>query len=213
VVESGESFSFVEDLRDYAALNQSGAFVVQARIYPELYRSPGVQPLESNRLSLNLRPPLLPGPEGIPLEMDQETNAILVREKLPPDETIRYILTARQKGQWEKFFLYLNLDVMISRDGSRQRQWLAESEEGRRRMLARYRQDLQSSVVDGDIATIPMTFEIERTTYGAEEGTVVVLEKFKTGDYIERKRYTYYLHRKDDIWTVIDYSVVNLGTE
>jgi hypothetical protein len=213
VVESGESFSFVEDLRDYAALNQSGAFVVQARIYPELYRSPGVQPLESNRLSLNLRPPLLPGPDGIPLEMDQETNAILVREKLPPDETIRYILTARQKEQWEKFFLYLDLDVMISRDGSRQRQWLAESEEGRRRMLARYRQDLQSSVVDGDIATIPMTFEIERTTYGAEEGTVVVLEKFKTGDYIERKRYTYYLHRKDDIWTVIDYSVVNLGTE
>jgi hypothetical protein len=213
VVESGESFSFVEDLRDYAALKQSGAFVVQARIYPDLYPGSGVRPLESNRLSLNIRPPLLPGPDGIPLEMDQETNAILVREKLPPDETIQYILTARQRGQWEKFFLYLDLDAMIARDGSRQRQWLAESEEGRRRMLARYRQDLQSSVVDGDIATIPMSFEIERTAYGAEEGTVVVLEKFKTGGYIERKRYTYYLRRKDDIWTVIDYSVVNLGTE
>jgi hypothetical protein len=213
VVESGESFAFVEDLRDYAALSRSGAFVVRARIYPELYRGPGAPPLESNRLSLNLRPPLLPGPEGIPLEMDQETNAILVREKLPPDETVRYILSARQKGQWEKFFLYLDLEAMIARDGSRQRQWLAESEEGRRRMLTRYRGDLQSSVVDGDIATIPMTFEIERTTYGAEEGTVVVLEKFKTGDYIEKKRYTYYLRRRDDIWTIIDYSVVNLGTE
>jgi hypothetical protein len=213
VVESGESFSFVEDLRDYAALKQSGAFVVQARIYPELYQSSGAQPLESNRLSLNIRPALLPGPGGIPLEMDQETNAVLVREKLPPDEIIEYILTARQKGQWEKFFLYLDTEAMIARDGSRQRQWLAESEEGRRRMLDRYRQDLQSSVVDGDIATIPMTFEIERTTYGAEEGAVVVLEKFKTGSYIERKRYTYYLRRKDDIWTVIDYSVVNLGTE
>jgi hypothetical protein len=213
VVEAGESFSFMEDLRDYAALRQSGAFVVQARLYPELYRSPGGPPLESNRLSLNLRPPLLPGPGGIPQEMDQETNAILVREKLPPDEVVQYILSARQKEQWEKYFLYLDLEAMIVRDGSRQRQWLAESEEGRRRMLTRYRQDLQSSVVDGDIATIPMTFEVEHTAYGAEEGTVVVLEKFRSGGYIEKKRYTYYLRRKDDVWTIIDYSVVNLGTE
>jgi hypothetical protein len=37
-VENGESFSFVEDIRDYADLRHSGAFVVQARVYPELYQ-------------------------------------------------------------------------------------------------------------------------------------------------------------------------------
>jgi hypothetical protein len=227
-VESGESFSFVEDLRDYADLSRSGAFVIRARIYPELYRDsriPGSEEaqgrfldasgpaLESNRLSLNLRPQRIPGPGGLPLAMDAETNALLVRESLAPDETVRYILNARIKEQWEKFFLYLDLEAMIARDGSRQRQWLAESEEGRMRMLARYRGDLQSAVVDGDISMIPMEFEIERTAYGAEEGTVVVLEKFKIGNYTERKRYTYYLRRKDNIWTIIDYSVLNLGTE
>jgi hypothetical protein len=220
-VESGESFSFVEDIRDYADLRQSGVFMVQARVYPELYHLAvkdvplvvPVTPLESNRLSLNIRPPAIPGPGGIPLAMDVETNAILVREKLPPDEVVAYTLRARQKSQWEKFFLYLDLEAMVARDGGRRRQWLAESEEGRRRMVDRYRTELQNAVVDGDIVVIPAEFQIERTAYGAEEGTVVALEKFRGSGYTEKKRYTYTLRRKDDIWTIIDYTVVNLGTE
>jgi hypothetical protein len=226
VVEPGESFSFVEDLRNYADLSQAGSFIIQAKMYPELYRPSAAvqtagraavisagQPLESNRLNLNLRPPALPGPNGIPLAMDVETNGILVRERLPPDQVIEYMLKARQKTQWERFFLYIDLETMISRDPARRRQWLAESEEGRQRMLARYRTELEEGVTDGDIVTIPAEFQIERTSYGAEEGTVVVLEKFIIGSYTERKRYTYYLYRKDDIWTIIDYTVLNLGTE
>jgi hypothetical protein len=227
-VEAGESFSFVEDLKDYAALTQSGTYVVQARIYPELYQavlsetagiSPGRtlaaigQPLESNRLTLSIRPRLIPGPDGIPLELDVETNAVLVREKLPPDEVVNYLLTARQKSQWEKFFLYLDLQAMLSRDAYRRRQYNAESEEGRRRMLARYRHDLQNAVLDENISLIPMDFIIERTVYNARTGTVTVLEYFRIGNYTEKKRYTWYLEKKDDIWTIIDYSVVNLGTE
>jgi hypothetical protein len=240
LIEAGESFSFVEDLRDYAFLNQSGAYVVQAKIYPELFQANIVSqesavsqvgaasrgntslvsdnsqiniPLESNRLSLSVRPPLIAGPDGLPLALDVETNAVLVRERLPPDEVVNFILTARQKEQWEKFFLYLDLEAMLSRDSARRRQWLAESEEGRQRMMDRYRRDLQSSVIDGDISMIPKDWIIERTVYGAEEGTVTVIEYFQVGTYTERKRYTYYLHRRDSIWTIVDYVVVNLGTE
>jgi hypothetical protein len=215
-VETGESFSFVEDLRNYIELHSSGSYVVQVRMYPELFRTEGpgtLVPLESNRLSLNIRPPALPGPDGFPQAMDVETNANLVRAPLPPDQVVNYILTARQKSQWEKFFLYLDLESMIVRDAPRQRQWLAESEEGRQRMIARYRNELKEAVTDGDIATIPMEFRIERTTYTTEEGTVSVLEKFKIGNYTERKRYTYYLRQREDIWTIVDYTVLNLGTE
>jgi hypothetical protein len=220
-VDSGESFSFTENLRDYAELNQSGSVIVQAAIYPDLYRNAVTvstgenqgQPLVSNRLSLSIRPPSIPGPDGVPLALDVETNAILVREQLAPDQVVSYILTARQKEQWEKFFLYIDLEEMLKRDGPRQRQWLAESEEGRRRMIDRYRTEMQGNLVDSDMATIPSTFTIQQTTYGAEEGTVVVMEYFQTGNYTERKRYTYYLHRRDDIWTITDYSVTNLGTE
>jgi hypothetical protein len=233
---AGESFSFVEDLRDYAAFRQSGSFVVQARLFPELYQStaniettarfgaldsisPGSalaasgRPLDSNRLTLSIRPRPIIGPEGIPLELDVDTNAVLVRENLPPDEVVRYLLTARQRSQWEKFFLYLDLEAMLSRDAYRRRQFNAESEEGRRRMLARYRQDLQNAVIDGDISLIPMDFVIERTVYTAQTGTVTALQFFRVGNFVERKRFTWYLERKDGIWTIVDYSVVNLGTE
>ncbi|MDR0670654.1 MAG: hypothetical protein LBF95_11310 [Treponema sp.] len=216
-VESGESFSFVEDLRNYANLGEAGAFVVRARIYPELYPQDNSGPdpiLESNRLSLNLRPPLVSGPEGTPLVINADLGTILSRERLAPDEVIEYLLSARQQGQWEKFFLYLDLEEIITRDAARRRQWNAESEEGRRRMLERYREELRQNVIDGDISAIPVEFEIERTSYSAQEGTVVVLEKFRTGtNYTERKRYTYYLKREDAYWTVVDYVVVNLGTE
>ncbi|MDR0584803.1 MAG: hypothetical protein LBG57_10725 [Treponema sp.] len=241
-VESGESFSFIEDLRDYADFSRPGSFVVQARVYPELYRpaesgtgaaaarpaatatagtaalnvsAPGlaVPFLESNRLSLSVRPPAIPGPGGIPLEMDVETNAVLVRERLPPDQVVEYMLLARQRSQWERFFLYLDLEAMITEDGVRRRRWLAEGEEGRRRMLAQYRQELQNSVVDGDISVMPAEFTMERTQYNNTEGTVTVLEKFRYENFTELKRYTYYLRQKDNIWTIANYSVVNLGTE
>jgi hypothetical protein len=226
-IETGESFSFVEDLRDYAALTQSGSYVVQARIYPDLYQaiesvsgiSPGRtlggtgRPLESNRLTLSIRPRVIRGHDGVPVELDVETNAVLVREKLPPDEVVTYLLTARQKSQWEKFFLYLDLEAMLSRDGVRRRQWLAESEEGRQRMLVRYKQDLQNAVIDGDISLIPMDFQIERTIYDTHTATVSALQFFRVGNYTERKRYTWYLERKDDVWNIVDYLVINLGTQ
>jgi hypothetical protein len=213
-LESGESFSFVEDIRDFVAISNSGAYVVQAVLYPELYRTPNAHAILSNRLSLSLRPGLIPGSNGLPLEMDTETNAILVREKLAPDQVVEYMLTARQRSQWEKFFLYLDLESMIIRDNVRLRQWRVEAEEGRLRLLSQYRMDLQSAVVDGDIAMIPTEFKIEQTAYTAENGTVVVEEKFRTGtNYTERKRYTYHLRRRDDVWTIVDYTVLNLGTE
>jgi hypothetical protein len=221
-VEPGESLSFTENLRDYAMLDSAGSYVVLVRLYPELYRPEGSPsaptrvpppPLTSNRLALSLRPAPL-AEDGITVAaLDVETGAILARESMPPDQVVEYILTARQKGQWEKFFLYLDLEAMLTRNASRKRTWLAESEEGRLRMLERYRADLRSSIVDGDIATIPIEFTVERTNYGAEEGTVSVIEKFRYGNYVERKRYIYNLKRRDDVWTIFDYTVINLGTE
>jgi hypothetical protein len=212
-VEPGESFSFIEDIRNYADLSQPGSFVVQARVFPNLLKAAGEIPLESNRLNLNLRPPPLPDRDGIPFEMDVETNAVLLREKLPPDEVVRYTLDARIKNQWEKFFLYMDVPAMLSRDAARGRSYVNESEEGRRRMEARYREDLRSAVVDGDIANIPADYRIENTSYSNDRGTVVVTEWFRNGRITERRRYTYFLRLIDDIWVIQDYTPVILGTE
>jgi hypothetical protein len=224
-VEPGESFSFVEDLRDYAELNEPGAFVVKACVYPELLRSETVKTaaagdqsratlLESQRLSLNIRPPVVTGKDGLPVEMDTATGAVLAREQLAPDKVIEYMLTARQRSQWEKFFLYIDLEAMfIAQDPARYRRWLAESEEGRRRMINQFRQELRNSADDKSISVLSTEFVIQRTEYSGNEGTVTVLQKFRTNNFTELMQYTYSMRLKDGIWTIVNYSVVKQGTE
>jgi hypothetical protein len=217
-VEAGESFSFVENLRDYVKINQSGSFIVQARVFPELLRFGSDASialpvtLESKRLSLSIWPPLATTAEGIPLEMDVATGAVLVRERLAPDQVVDYMISARQKSQWEKFYLYLDLETMLAQDAARQRKWLTESEEGRKRMVDQYRLELKNPTNDG-ISVIPTDYIIEETKYNPAGGTVTVLEKFKNTYFTELKRYTYYMRFKDNVWTITGYSVTNLGTE
>jgi len=211
-IESGESFSFVEDLRNYASFAQPGSFRVRAKVYPELIRTSSTA-LESNYLSLSLRPEVIQGPDGVPIEMDVATGAALVRQRLAPDEVVAYMLTARQESQWERFFLYLDLESMLSRDALQRRRYTAENEEGRRRMIMEYRQSLQNSVIDGDIIVIPTTFEILRTVYNNDEGTVTVLEKFRMRDYTELRQYVYYLEKKDNYWHIVNYTMQGMGTE
>lgn len=211
-IESGESFSFVEDLRDYVRFDNHGSFRVRASLYPELLRTASVS-VDSNFLSLTLRPALIQGPDGIPLEMDVATGAVLVKQRIPPDEVVTYMLTARQQSHWERFFLYLDLEAMLSRDPHQRRRFLSENEEGRRRMVANYRQNLQNSVVDDDIALIPTSFEILRTEYNNYEGTVTVLQRYRLPNYTELRQYRYFLERKDNYWMIVNYSVQGMGTE
>ena len=215
-LETGESFSFVEDLRHYTNFAQAGSYRVSARIYPELFRSGSLNTaqntLVSNFLILNLRPPAIPGPDGLPLEMDITTGAVLVRQPMPPDEVVSYMIRARQESQWERYFLYMDLEAMLSRDHIQRRRWLAENEQGRSRMVADYRRSLQSAVVDGDISVIPTSFIIERTVYSGNEGTVTVLKRFRHANFTELRRYNYILERRDNIWMIVDYSVEGMGT-
>jgi len=230
-VEPGESFSFVENLREYVRLDEPGSFVVRAFVYPELFRPDFVTTavssdrwftppnrnltgvLASSRLNLNIRPPLVTGPDGLPLAMDVATGAILVRDRLPPDEVVEYMIRARQRGQWERFFLYLDLEEMVSRDPVRRRTWVRESAEGRQRMVEQFRQELQSPTTIEEIALIPTDFTIERTQHSGNEGTVTVLKRFQGAHFTSIKRYTYYLQRRDNIWAIVDFSVINLGAE
>ncbi|MCL2808849.1 MAG: hypothetical protein FWD24_02150 [Treponema sp.] len=211
-IESGESFSFVEDLREYVKFEQPGSFRVRALVYPELLRSNVIPAIESNFLSLNLRPASIHGPDGIPLEMDVATGAVLVRQRIPPDEVVTYMLTGRQQSQWERFFLYLDIESMVQRDPAQRRRYIAENEAGRRRMVTEYRQNLQNAVVDGDIHQIPTSFEILRTVYNNDEGSVVVLQRYRHAAFTELRHYTYFLEKKDNFWTIVNYTVQGMGT-
>ncbi len=225
-LESMESYSFRENLRDYVDLDKSGAYIVRARLYTELYRpeepkTPSPQTkisrgeeLVSNRLSLSLRAkPILDENLSPLIALDEKTHAILERKQVPPDEVVVYMLNARIKSEWEKFFLYLDLEAMLTRDAKRRRTWLSEAEEGRQKMIAQYREDLMKNKVDGEISTIPIDYRIINTRYSPSEGEVKVLQKFRDGVYISTKEYIYSLKKRDNIWLISGYSVINVGTE
>ncbi|GHU48826.1 hypothetical protein FACS1894200_06610 [Spirochaetia bacterium] len=222
-VETGESFSFVEDVRDFASLAEPGSFVMQARIFPELFRpdavgiertgaAPEAVPsILSNRLTLNLRPPHVRDDNGVLVMMDEQTNLPLLPESLSPDRVVEYFLIARQNEHWEKFFLYLDLEALYTRDASRKRQYARETAETRRATLMEYRQNIQSGFTDREFSNVPINFTIEKTEYNANVGRVYVAQQFKPGSYIEQMRYVYTLNRKDAIWTIVDYAVYNFA--
>lgn len=210
-LEPGEQYAIVVDLADYAAFDGPGLYKLRGVFYPELYRTGASASIVSDWLTLNLRPAA--ATQAMRAAVDAETGVLLARQSLPPDEVVRWTISARQKSEWDKFFLYLDLEQLLRRSAEKDRAYRASSEEARRAMVEQFKQDLRQSRIDGDINVIPSSFEIRRTAYGPSEGTVEVLEKFRYADYTELKSYTYHLQRQDKYWIIVDYEIKNLGTE
>jgi len=211
-LEPGERYGLVVSLEDFLQFEKPGVYTIQGLFYPELSAPPGAAaPLRSNLLTLNLRPAVVLPEEKARIEA--ETGALIAREPLPPDEVVGYTLNARQKSQWEKFFLYLDLERLYTQNPARRESYRRMSEEARRAALASYRKQLEAQVTDGDIVLIPSSFEILQTSYTPFAATVIVTERFKQRDFTEVKRFTYSLERRDRIWLITGYETLNLATE
>ncbi|MGA2615137.1 MAG: hypothetical protein ABSG38_17015 [Spirochaetia bacterium] len=210
-LEPGENYSFSVDLTKYIAFTDAGLYVVQAMFYPELFRGPGSTLMQSNRLTLDIKPPVMGTEERAKVEA--ETGALIARAAIPPDEVVASTISARQKSQWEKFFLYLDLESLLRRNPERDRAFRRSSEAAQRQMMELFRQELMQSRIDQDISIIPTSFEVQKTSYDASQATVQVLERFKYPDYTELKQYTYLLRKSDRYWIIYDYGIRNLGTQ
>lgn len=209
-LEPGEEYSFVEDLRRYVKMDEPGVYRVRTLFYPELLK-PSAASIVSEDLVVSLRPGA--GIPSLAETLSVETGEILRAQRIPPDEVIRRTLEARQKERWNEFFVYLDLEALLGRNPDKKRIYDKESDDGRRRMLERYRQEMEQEIVDGDIVTIPYWFDILETRYSDSTGMVRVLEKFRYEQIRLIKEYTYQLQKRDDVWYVVGYSVLNKGTE
>ena len=210
-LEPGEEYSFRENLKDYLEIKDPSIYYVELRFYPELYRNKNVS-LASNRLSLEIRPsPSAASSSSLPVETN--TAVVLQPEDISPDRVVEQTIVARQKSLWDQFFLYMDLEEMLKRDPSRGRKYNLVSADERADMLRSFKADLMLQRIDYDIVAIPSKFKIETTSYSQTEGTVKVIEWFKNDNFMERKRYTYYVRQRDGIWQIYDYTVDNLGTE
>jgi hypothetical protein len=210
-LEPGEKYGIVVDLTRYTAIVSPGQYVMFATIYPELFHGQDSASMKSNRLALNVKPPVVSAEEKA--VMEAETGALLARLPLPPDEVVAATISARQKSQWERFFLYLDLESLMRKNPEKDRIFRNSTDAQRRQMIGQFRQQLMQTTIRQDISVIPTSYLIQKTTYDAAEGTVEVLEKFKYPDYTELKSYTYHLKRSDRYWIIYDYELRNQGTE
>jgi hypothetical protein len=207
----GEKYGIIVALQDYVRIDEPGLYTVRGMFYPDLNLRGSGAAVSSNTLALNMRPEIVFPEERAMIEA--ETGKLLQRQPLPPDEVVDYMLTARQRSQWEKFFLYLDLESLYRAVPSRDERFRRMSEEQQRATLDQYRKGLVAETVGEDILVVPASFEILQTAYTPFEATVIVVERFRYPDYTEIKKYTYYLERRDTVWLITDYEVVNLGTE
>ena len=209
-IESGEEYSFIENLKDYIVIEDTGIYYFDLKFYPELYKNK-LNFIKSNRLTLDVRPS--PDIAVAMLPTNVANSAVLTPEAISPDKVIEQTIIARQRELWDQFFLYMDVEQMFTRDAARDRKYRTASADERTRMIANYKADLMLSKIDNDIVSIPERFSIERTTYSQTEGTVTVIQWFKYDTFTEKKRYEYFLRQRDGIWLIYDYRVENLGSE
>jgi hypothetical protein len=210
-LESGEGYSFVENLKDFLTINEPSIYYLDLQFYPELYKSKSTA-LVSNRLTLEIKPSTTVA-SSTALPIKTETMEVLTPEAISPDHVVEQTILARQQGHWDQYFLYMDLEQMLMKDPVRNRTYRSSSAAERVRMLANYKADLMQTRIDREIVAIPQRFSMERTIYSQTEGTVAVLEWFPYDAFTEKKRYTYYVRQRDGIWQIYDYGVENLGTE
>lgn len=210
-VESGEEYSFVENVKDYLKIDESSVYYLEMFFYPELYKAKYIT-LKSNRLTLEVRPsPSSAASNYVPVK--SQTVEILKQEELSPDKVVESTIIARQKSLWDQYFLYMDTESLLKRNVSLSKKYAAASTEERERLLASFKADLMQSKIENDIIAVPEKFIIEKTTYTPTEGSVSVMEWFKYPNFSEIKRYTYKVRQREGIWQIYDYTVVNLGTE
>ncbi|MDC7232217.1 MAG: hypothetical protein PQJ58_03215 [Spirochaetales bacterium] len=212
-LEPGEEFGFILDLDDFVQAVDPGVYVLDGMFFPELKNRDQGNGIQSNQLSLTVRPGMY---EGEYKDMiDMETGSILASSKMAPDEVVEYTLKARQKNQWNKFFLYLDLKEILLQSYMTRRQFESLSQEEQDASVETYKNDLINNRVPGNqgIVDIPVDFEILQTSYTSNEAEVIVREVFQNTGFREIKRYTYYLNRYENIWKINRYEVKNIGTE
>lgn len=210
-LETGEEYSFVENLKDYIEISEPSVYYVELKFYPELYKSKYLS-VTSNRLSLEIRPSPSAASSAV-LPVKNKSAELLKPEEISPDKVVEQTIIARQKSLWDQYFLYLDIEAMLQRNAPAKRKFISSSAEERARMLKNYRADLMQSRIDNDIVAVPEKFEIERTVYSKTEGTVTVTEWFRYPNYHEKKSYVYKVRQREGIWQIYDYTVTNLGTE
>lgn len=205
-----EGFTYSLRFNEYFDTETPGQYYLRVKYYPELKISTESSDyIFSNYLTLNIRPKGIENPTIVE-QHETEKEIKLFSEKRPPDEVVKYMLNARIEGEWQKFFLYLNLEKLIMQNNHFNTRYQLADIETQKALIDEYKEYLKDNSV-ADISYLPHSYEIKRTEYSEGKGKVEAVLEFHYGNFKESKFYTYFLDKNDSIWYISSYEVMNIG--
>ncbi len=207
-----EEYAVLLDLDMFVEVDTAGVYTISALFYPELNYISGQSALRSNELILSMIPDFADA-DDVSERIAQEGGLLLVQEDLSPDEVVRQTIVARMQDDWNRFFLYMDLEELYTEVPARRRTFTALSAAEQDERLDEFRETLMMTNTDEQIADRPISYQILSTYYTPTEGVVVADQRFEYPDFIEVRRYTYQLERRDNVWEISGYTVQNRGTE
>lgn len=217
IIQPGEVFAFNIYLNDLADITEPGLYFIQLEFFPGLSDGEN-RSIKSNIIDFSLKPNL--GVSEVQKIIDYETGEILRKEKKAPDEVVEYTIKALQKSEFDKYFLYIDLESIMLKSQDRRERYIRLSDMERKKLTDEYRmmlvKNLQADYRTADAEAIiyrPFYYEIIKTWYTDKNAEVIVKQKFKYEQLTEIKEYTYKLKKVDSIWLIYDYIVINKGTE
>ena len=210
-LDPNEGYSYVVSLNEFFDI-MPGQYLVFADFYPDLKKNDNkALALTSNRLTVNIRQKER-GKTTLAEIKNAEVGERLHVEVKSPDDIVRFMLKSRMNQEWDRFFLYLDLEKLILLNNvfasSYKRADLAKKQE----LIEEFKEYLKQNTID-TISYLPHNFRIVRTEYTEGRAKVEVEVEFKYIDYIEKKYYTYFFSKKGNIWYIDSYEVMNLGAK
>ncbi|MFO7850768.1 MAG: hypothetical protein R6V67_12510 [Spirochaetia bacterium] len=211
----GEEYGFRVPLSSFVEVSEPGIYFVQASMKPDIEEN---AELTSNEITLHIRPDTGEAVESMEIEEQIKTREadILKKENLSPDEVVRYMITARQREDWKKFFLYLDVESLLLEHRLKRERYERASDSERNRMIEDYKDLLRSSMVNNEILLKPNSFDITRYRVDMSNNKaaeVTVRARFEYQGFTEIKMFTYYLNQSEGYWQIYRYEVTHEGTE
>ncbi len=200
-------------LNDYYDLNMTGQFYITGYYYPNLKtNNDRSNAIKSNQLVINIREKNFDDRHFVNTVEIDDTNGTPVEtlKKIPPDEVVDYMLSARMKRNWDRYFLYMDMNELIKTNTIFGRDFNKKNLEQQRELIKNYKDYLKKDNIN-DINFLPHKFDIVKTTYSQSEAKVDVIVQFKTLDFIEQRYYTFFLHKNGEYWFVYSYEVMDMG--
>lgn len=204
-----EEYSFLIKINDFVDINDPGNFILQAQFNPSINNSR--QLLTSNALRLSIRPSS--NASHFLDAIDAETGEILELQALSPDEIIQFVLKGRQLNQWNKVFLYLNLEALFQRNSERRTHYLNASESIREELLKSFKEQIKIGIIEANLAIAPDEFEIIQVSYTPTHAKVVTRQIYYQRQFNEVKQFIWNLEKNNGIWLITNFSIQNLGTQ